>query len=53
MQCVNILAPDKIEQLDADLKANGWGVKLIVEIEDYIELSKGFNYFITSMEGFH
>ena len=53
MQCVNILAPDKIEQLDADLKANGWRVKLIVEIEDYIELLKGFNYFITSMEGFH
>ena len=26
IQYVNSLAPDEIEQLDADLKANGWGL---------------------------
>ena len=26
IQYVNTLAPDEIEQLDVDLKANGWGV---------------------------
>ena len=45
IQCVNTLASDKIEQLDADLKANGWGVKLIVEIEDCIEILKLFQLF--------
>ena len=35
----------EIEQLDADLKANGWGVKSIVEIEDCIELLKLFQLF--------
>ena len=45
IQCVNTLAPDKIEQLDADLKATGWGVKLIVEIEDCIEILKLFQLF--------
>ena len=31
--------------MDADLKANGWGVKSIVEIEDCIELLKLFQLF--------
>ena len=44
-QYVNTLALDEIEQLDADLKANGWGVKSIVEIEDCIELLKLFQLF--------
>ena len=44
-QYVNTLALDEIEQLDADLKANGWGVKSIVEIEDWIELLKLFQLF--------
>ena len=42
---VNTLAPDEIEHLDADLKANSWGVKSIVEIEDCIELLKLFQIF--------
>ena len=45
IQYVNTLAPDEIEQLDADLKTNGWGVKSIVEIEDCIELLKLFQLF--------
>ena len=45
IQCVNTLAPDNIEQLDADLKDNGWGVKLIAEIEDCIEILKLFQLF--------
>ena len=36
IQDINTLAPDEIEQLDADLKVNGWGVESIVEIEDCI-----------------
>ena len=31
IQYENTLAPDEIDQLDADLKANGWGVKSIVD----------------------
>ena len=45
IQYVNTLAPDEIEQLDADLKANGVGVKSIVEIEDCNELLKLFQLF--------
>ena len=42
IQYVNTLAPNEIEQLDADLKVNCWGVKSIVEIEECIELLKLF-----------
>ena len=45
MQYINTLAADEIEQLDADLKSNGWGVKSIVEIKDCIELVKLFQLF--------
>ena len=45
IQYVNSLAPDEIEQLYADLKANGWGVKSIVDIEECIELLKLFQLF--------
>ena len=45
IQYVNTLAPNEIEQLDVDLKANGWRVKPIVEIEDCIELLKLFKLF--------
>ena len=36
---------DEIEQLDADLRSNCWGVKSIVEVEDGIELLKLFQVF--------
>ena len=36
IQYINTLTPDNIEQLDNDLKANGWGVRSIVEIENSI-----------------
>ena len=45
IQYVDALATDEIEQLDADLKANGWGVKSIVKIEDCIKLLKMFQLF--------
>ena len=31
MQYINTLTADEIEQLDADLKCNGWGVKSIID----------------------
>ena len=42
IQYVITLAPDEIEQLDADLEANDWGVRSIVEIEDCVEFLKLF-----------
>ena len=45
IQYINTLTPDKIEQLDDDLKSNGWGVQSIVEIEDYIQLLRAFQMF--------
>ena len=42
---INTLAPDEIEQVNVNLKANGWGVKSIVKIEDRIELLKLFQLF--------
>ena len=38
IQYVNTLTPDEIEQLDNDLKANGWEVKSIIKVENSIEL---------------
>ena len=38
IQYIHILELDEIEQMDNDLKANGWGVRLVVEIEDAFEL---------------
>ena len=45
IQYINTLTVDEIEQVDADLKSNGWEVKSIVEIEDCIELLKLFQLF--------
>ena len=45
MQYVNTLTADEIEQLDADLKSNGWGIKSIIEVKDCIELLKLFQLF--------
>ena len=53
IQYINMLTPDKIEQLDNDLKANGWGVKLIIEIENSVELLCIFyKCFTVTMDGF-
>ena len=45
IQYINTLPPDEIKQLDDDLKANEWGVKSIVGIEDSVELLKLFQMF--------
>ena len=45
IQYINTLIVDEIEQVNADLKSNGWEVKSIVEIEDCIELLKLFQLF--------
>ena len=45
IQYINTLTADEIEQLDPDLKSNGWGVKSIVEIEDCIGPLKLFQLF--------
>ena len=45
IQYINTLTPDEVEQLDNDLKANGWGVKSIVEIENSVELLCIFQMF--------
>ena len=49
---INTLTPDEVEQLDNDLKANGWGVKSIVEIENSVELCVFFKCFTITMDGF-
>ena len=45
IQYINTLSLDEIKQLDDDLKANGWWVKPILEIEDSIELLNLFQLF--------
>ena len=45
VQYINTLTADEIEQLDADLRSNDWGVKSIVQIEDCIELLRLFQLF--------
>ena len=45
IQYINTLMTDEIEQLDANLRSNCWGVKSIVEVEDSIELLKLFQVF--------
>ena len=45
VQYTNTLSLDEIKQLDDDLKANGWRVKPILKIEDYIELLNLFQLF--------
>ena len=38
IQYINTLDLDEIDQLDNDLKANGWSVKSVVEIKDSVAL---------------
>ena len=45
IQYINTLRPDEIEQLDYNLKAKGWGVRSVVEIENSIDLLCIFQMF--------
>ena len=42
---IQTLDPDEIEQMGNDLKANGWGVKSAVQIQDAFELLCTFQMF--------
>ena len=45
IQYIYTLDLDEIEQLDNDLKVHGWGVKLVVEIEDSVAVLCIFQMF--------
>ena len=42
IQYINNLSPDKIDQLDDDIRSNGYGAQSIVEIESSVELLRKF-----------
>ena len=44
-QYIHSLEPDKIEQLDDNIKANWWGITSIVNIQNYVELLQCFEIF--------
>ena len=44
---INSLSSYEIKAMDDDIKANGWGIKKITEIEDAHELMKIFQDFYT------
>ena len=45
IQYRNNLSPDKIYQLDDDIRSNGCGAQSIVEIESSVELLRKFQMF--------
>ena len=45
IEYIHLLDVDEIEQLDYDLKANGWGTKSLLEIENAYELLTIFQMF--------
>ena len=45
IQYINSLEPDKMKQLDDDIRANGWGVISIFEIQNSVELLQFFDIF--------
>lgn len=45
IQYIHKLDPDEIEQMNNDLKANGWGVKSVVEIQYAFEFLWTFQMF--------
>ena len=45
IQYINNLSPDKIDQLDDDIRSNGCGAQSIVEIESSVELLRKFQMF--------
>ena len=42
---IHLLDPDEIQKLNSDIKANGWGVKSITEIQDAQHLLTIFQMF--------
>ena len=45
IQHINTLSPDEINQLDDDIRSDGWGAQSIVEIENSVELLCKFQMF--------
>ena len=45
IQYIHFLEPDEIEQLDDDIKANGWGIMSIVDVENSVEVLLYFETF--------
>ena len=50
-ECIHLLDPDKIQELDSDIKVNGWGAESITEIQDTQHLLF-FKCFTTKMRDF-
>ena len=48
---IHLLDPDKIQELDSDIKVNGWGAESITEIQDTQHLLF-FKCFTTKMRDF-
>ena len=42
---VHSLDPDKIQELDQDIKSNGWGVKKVLDIENALDFLAIFQSF--------
>ena len=42
IQYINNILSDKTDQLDDDIRSNGWGIQSIVEIENSVELLRIF-----------
>ena len=42
---IHSLDPDKIQELNEEIKANGWGIKNILEIDNALELLSNFQLF--------
>ena len=42
---IHSLDPDEIQQLDEDIKTNGWGVIILLEIDNALELLSIFQLF--------
>ena len=45
IQYISTLSPDKNDQLDDDIRSNGWGAQSIVKIENSVELLGLFQMF--------
>ena len=45
IQYIHFLEPDEIEQLDDDIKANGWGIMSIVDVQNSVEVLLYFETF--------
>ena len=42
IQYIHSLKPEEIQQLDDDIRANGWAIESIVDIKKSAELLQGF-----------